>query len=201
MSGLPAASPSGQSRDQEITAFYSAYRLPIRRYLIACGCPEHEADDVLQETIVSIRGRWEHVRTLEKPVAYWYKAAGRLFRREQAIRARHYCPGNHEEQLLAVPDPANDTEAADRRTVLMAAMRELPPRLRQVFWLRLAAGFSEAETAEILSIRVGSVKRSLYDARARLKELLEKDSDTWDGNPGEHDRDPAGNEKGIHQGG
>jgi RNA polymerase sigma factor (sigma-70 family) len=78
-----------------------------------------------------------------------------------------------------VADPADQFAVVDRYQALIARIRELPPRQRQVLWLRLAEDFSESDTAEILGISVGSVKRQLHDAKERMKELLRKDSTTW----------------------
>jgi RNA polymerase sigma factor (sigma-70 family) len=175
-----AARRPDQARDEEITAFYAANHRAIRRYLIACGCPEHEADDMVQDSILAVRDRWAQVRSYDKPVAYWYKAAGNRFRRVQGQRARRYAGGDYEEHLLALPDPVDHTEVVDRHQALMARILDLPPRQRQVLWLRLAAGFSEAETAGILSIRPGTVKSQLHDAKARLEELLRKDPAPWE---------------------
>ena len=53
-----------------------------------------------------------------------------------------------------VAHPGDQFAAVDRRQALMAQLRELPPRQRQVLWLRLAEDFSESETAEILGISI-----------------------------------------------
>ena len=49
-----------------------------------------------------------------------------------------------------------------------------------MLWLRLVAGFSEAETAEILGVSAGSVKTHLNHARTRMQKLLRMDSATWE---------------------
>lgn len=137
MSGLAAARSAGQSRDEEVGALFATHYMAIRRYLIACGCPDYEADDVLQDTILAVRENWEKkVRALDKPVAYWYKAASRRFWRLAKERARRFSAGDHEDHLLAVPDQANEVAAVDFRLTLMAWIRELPIRQRQVLWLR-----------------------------------------------------------------
>jgi len=181
VTGLAAETPPGDARDQEeITAFYAAFREPIRRWLIASGCLAHDAEDVIQESILAVREYWGRVRTLDKPQAYWYKVAWRVFAREQALRARRYFPGDPDDRLKALPDPADAVAAVDRRELAMALIRELPLRQRQVFWLRRAAGFSIDETAGILSIVPGTVKSQLHDAEIRVQELADKyGDDTW----------------------
>ena len=59
----------------------------MRGYLVSgCGCPEADAEDIIQDTILVIRRRyWPTVRALDKPEAYWFKIAGNRYRR---IRGR-----------------------------------------------------------------------------------------------------------------
>jgi RNA polymerase sigma factor (sigma-70 family) len=186
VSGLAAAAPSGDARDQaEITAFYAVFREPVRRWLIASGCPAHEAEDAVHDSVMAVRERWEHVRTLDKPQAYWYKAAWRVFARGQALRAARYHTGDPDDRLKALPDPADAVAAVDHRQLAMALLRELPLRQRQVYWLRRAAGFSTEETAGILSIAPGTVKSQLHDAEIRVQELADKyGGDSWGPGPG-----------------
>ena len=182
-----AAGPSAvlvgtQSPDEEISQYYSAHYKAVVGFLVyACGCPEPDAEEVVQDIILVIRDRhWPTVRAPEKPEAYWYKAAERRCRRLLGQRAKRIAGGDPDEHLLGVAHPTDQFAAVDLRQALIAGIRELPPRQRQVLWLRRAEDFSESETAEILDISVGSVKRQLHDARERMNELLRMDSATWE---------------------
>jgi RNA polymerase sigma-70 factor (ECF subfamily) len=181
VTGLAAETPPGDARGQEeFTAFYRAFREPIRRWLIASGCPAQEAEDVIHDSVLAVREHWGYVRTLDRPQAYLYKVAWRVFARAQELRARRYLPGDPDERLKALPDPADAVAAVERRELGMALLRELPLRQRQVFWLRRAAGFSTEETAGILSIVPGTVKSQLHDAEVRVQELADKyGGDAW----------------------
>jgi hypothetical protein len=65
---VAASREPGDSRDEEVCELYVAYRKGVRAYLInSVGCPEHEADDVLQDTILIVRDRWDQIRSLESP--------------------------------------------------------------------------------------------------------------------------------------
>jgi RNA polymerase sigma factor (sigma-70 family) len=169
-----------QDPDTEITAFFAEYHKKIHRFLVANGCEEHEAHDIVQDTILAVRQQWERVRTLEKPVAYWYKAAIRRLRRVQGERARRYAAGDPDEHLLTMADPVNAPANVNLRVAMVAMLRDLPTGQRQVLWLRAVAGFSESQTAEIMSIRPGTVKSQLHDARARMEELRRKYCDVWE---------------------
>lgn len=175
MMSATAASPSGQSWNEELAEFFRILQKPLVRYLIVCGCPPHEADDIAQDSFLAVRERWEHVRSLDQPKAYLFKVAVRRFWRVRKQQRPHLFitqdPGEH---LMAFPDPADAFSTAEDRADLMAMIRQLPPRQRQVLWLRTAADFSETETAAILSLSVGTVKSQLHEARKKLTELARK---------------------------
>lgn len=168
--------------DEEIARFYETHRLTVLRFLIgACGCPPHDAEDIIQETIMRIRERyWPTVLLLEKPVAYWCKMAQRDSARRFRLQGKRFVADDPYERLLSVADPIDHYAAGDLQEALYAAIRKLSDRQRQVLWLREIEGFSEAETAEILSISAGSVKTHLHHAKNRLRELLRDDNATWE---------------------
>jgi len=167
-----ASGAAGVPRDKEVSDLYVAYRNRVRAYLItSVGCPAHEADDVVQDTILIVRDRWDQVRSLEKPAAYWYKIAGRRARRLQGQRAQRGCRTDPHDLLHAVPSPDDPCRVVDSREAARALLGGLPAGQRQVLWLREAAGFSVAETAAILDLRPGTVKSQLNAAKKRLKEL------------------------------
>ena len=169
------------SRDKEVCELYVAYRKGVRAYLInSVGCPEHEADDVLQDTILIVRDRWDQIRTLEKPAAYWYKIAGRRARRLQGQRAKRGCGLDPHDLLRAVPSLDDPCGGVDLREALTLLLRGLPVGQRQVLWLREAARFSVAETAMILDLQPGTVKSQLNAAKKRLKELHRTNSGRWE---------------------
>lgn len=177
---MVAAQPP-EVRDAEVGEFFARHHSAIRRFLVTCGCPEHEADDIVQDTILAVRERWHHVRTLEKPTAYWYMAARRRLQRVQGrLTLQQARNAGYQDRLLIVPDPVDAPGIVDRRRALLDQLRELPLGQRQVLWLRLAEGFSEAETARILDVCAGTVKSQLHDAKKNLKEQLRKNGGTWE---------------------
>jgi RNA polymerase sigma-70 factor, ECF subfamily len=177
---LPAA--DAQAHDEEIARYYAGHRDKVRRWLVSgCGCPEADAEDIVQDTILVIRsGYWPTVRALEKPEAYWFKIAGNRYRRTRGRQGGRTADADPSELLLEQATPGDQFAQADRRLVLEQVIRQLPQRQRQVLWLRLVADFSEAETAEILGVSTGSVKTHLNHAKTRMQKLLRIDSATWE---------------------
>lgn len=91
MTGLvgDAAQPPESSevaRDVEVGALYAKHGDRLQRYLVAHGCTKADADDIVHDTILIVRRRWDNVRDLEKPAAYWYKIATRKMWR---VRKNH----------------------------------------------------------------------------------------------------------------
>lgn len=61
----------------------------------------------------------------------------------------------------------------ETRRRIWSALRDLPPRQREVFALRQLEGRSTEETAALLGLGTGSVKQHLFRAIRRLRAALE----------------------------
>jgi RNA polymerase sigma factor (sigma-70 family) len=176
MTGTAATISSETAHDQELSQFFAAnYKLVIGFLINGCGCPEHEAEDIAQDAFLAVRGRWDHVRDLETPKAYLFKVAKRRFWRLHRSPASQRGLEDPEVHLSAVPDPVDAFAESDDRLDVLALVRQLPSGQRQTAWLRLMVDFSEAQTAEILSVRPGTVKSQLHAAKAKL-EVLARES-------------------------
>jgi RNA polymerase sigma factor (sigma-70 family) len=186
---MAATSPGEPDRrwrqDEEVGAFFAEHRRGLRGLLLANGCREIDADDIVQDSILVVRERWDRVRCLEKPIAYWYKTAIRmLWRRRREGHGRLATGDDAREYLMGLADLGDATQSVDQQEVLMALLRELPPGQLRVVWLRLVADLSEAETARILLVSRGTVKSQLHEAKSRLRELARKYDLGWDGEEG-----------------
>jgi RNA polymerase sigma factor (sigma-70 family) len=139
----------------------------VRTTRLIVGSGSSAAEDAAQDTLTDItRG----IRSLENPraVRTWAlriatRRAFKAVRSERLLRLRH-------ERHLSLPEMDPDP---NRRTVeLRSAFYALKPSLRAVAVLRLYVGLSEAETASVLSIPVGTAKSQLHAARLELSRAL-----------------------------
>lgn len=166
---------SGRPAEADLAVFFLAHRRQLRRYLIAQGCADSDSDDLVQDAFLIVRQRWETIAYYDKPKAYLYKVAIRLWRRHAARSRRHGYRDDHEDYLRSVPDPVDAAASVELADALTRWFRQLPAQQRLVAGLRLIGGLSEVETAEVLKISLGTVKSQLNAARKRLRVLREHD--------------------------
>jgi len=141
--------------------------LVVKTARLVVGSGSWAAEDAAQEALLDIS---QGIGKLRDPsvVTTWAlrvatRRALKVARRERLLRLRT-APGVEELQGTA---PAEGREAA-----LKKGFDHLPPRLRATAVLRLQAGLSEEETADVLGCSVGTVKSNLHDARKRLTRSL-----------------------------
>jgi RNA polymerase sigma-70 factor (ECF subfamily) len=85
---------------------------------------------------------------------------------EEVLEAMQYAAG------LSAAEPGAALQQRHERARVHAAIRALPPPLREVLVLRELEGLDYEQLARVAGIPVGTVMSRLSRARARLKELL-----------------------------
>lgn len=130
-------------------------------------CDAHLAEDVYQETLQRLAGRWPRVGN---PRAFCRRVMHNVVIDQS--RARQRRPS--ELQLFASHD-SSDPRAGDPlaavelRPALLAALATLSPQQRAIVVLRYFDDRSEAEVADLLGIAPGTVKSTASRAVARLR--------------------------------
>jgi RNA polymerase sigma-70 factor (sigma-E family) len=137
--------PSG-SRDFE-AAFEDLYRLAYRVAFRIVGTRE-DAEDVAQESLARAAVRW--TRLQDKPEGWVSRVASNLAIDRYRRRRR-------EPAQLSGPIGVVDVRLGERGD-LVAALRRLARRQREVVVLRYLADLSEAQVAIALGCSVGTVK-------------------------------------------
>ena len=129
-------------------------------------------EELVQDAFVRVYRRGAPFRDPERAPAYLRSAVlngARSHLRHRQVRRRH---------LTAVPDPVASPEAAavadDEQRRLLAALRTLPERQREVLTLRYFLDLTEAEIGETLGISAGSVKTHAHRGLAALAQRLEE---------------------------
>jgi RNA polymerase sigma-70 factor (sigma-E family) len=151
-------------RDREFTAFVAAVWVPYRRLAQLLTGDRHSAEELLQDSLVSLYAHWRRVSAIGDPYAYLRKTLvnGNVNRWRRRRRER---------LVEAVPESAApDTSSPDPE--LRAALLALPWHQRAVVVLRHYEDLSEKAVAEALGCSVGTVKSQHSRALERLRQLL-----------------------------
>jgi RNA polymerase sigma-70 factor (ECF subfamily) len=72
------------------------------------------------------------------------------------------------------PSVAGSVEQGDQRALVIEALGQLDPDLRSVLLLRDAQSLDYAQIAELLEVRVGTIKSRIFRARLALRQAVER---------------------------
>ena len=153
-------------RDGDFTAYLQARQGALLRTAYLLTGDQHQAEDLLQTALAKLYLSWDKVHDRESVDAY----ARRILVNEHNSLWRRAWKRN-ERPTEVLPDAAVVDEYDDgTSTALWAAVQTLPRKARAVLVLRYYEQLSEAETAEVLGISVGTVKSQTSRALAALRE-------------------------------
>ncbi len=176
--GERLASPrdAGQSARSEVVdvVFRRHYQALLRLAFVMVG-DRGAAEDAVQDAFVSLHRNWRKLRDPEAAGAYVRSAVlnrcRSWVRRQATQRAKR--------PLLLVQGgappkgPEDTTVARDEVGSVVAEMRALPRRQREVLACRFVLELSVAETADLLDISVGSVKTHSHRGLQTLQQRIE----------------------------
>jgi RNA polymerase sigma-70 factor (sigma-E family) len=131
------------------------------------------AEELVQDTLARLYPKWHRVQAAEVPLAYVRRALtnGYINQTRRASR-REYA---YED----VPERADErdalTQLADRDEI-WAGLRDLPDRQRAALVLRFFEDLSDAESADALGCRIGTVRSLVSRGLAALREHMTQQS-------------------------
>jgi len=158
----PAALGKSESGPDFREFFGAEYRRLAKALFLVTGDPL-EADELAQEALVRVFGRWEKVREMDSPAGYLYRTALNLNRsrlRRLSFRARHAL------SVLPEPDLLAGVEARDEVRRHLAA---LPRGQREAVVLVEWLGMGAEQAGAILGIDASTVRVQLSRARRALR--------------------------------
>ena len=156
--------------DDEDRAYltYVHGRVPaLRRVAYLLSGDEHQADDLVQETITKLYARWPRISRVENVDGYVHRMLVRAYLDEKRR-------GWWKVSLRGAPPdtPAATAGALEDRTVLRAALAKVPPRQQAVLVLRFLCDLPVADVAEILDCSAGTVKSQTSHGLTALRRIL-----------------------------
>ncbi|HET9728878.1 MAG TPA: sigma-70 family RNA polymerase sigma factor [Acidimicrobiia bacterium] len=146
----------------EFEAFYLREHARLVASLTALSGDRDAAREATDEAFVRALERWKRVAAMESPAGWTYRVALNALRRTKRRAAM--------ERRVAPPPAMGSQTMPDAE--LWDVVRALPERQRQAVALRYVADLTEADIATAMRISRGSVASTLFDARARLAEVL-----------------------------
>jgi RNA polymerase sigma-70 factor (sigma-E family) len=153
----------------DFRAFVERQWAPLMRTAYLLTGDRGHAEDLVQAALEKTHRRWDRVGRMESPGAYVRRTMVNTavsWRRRRRVSEVPLQPGDG-------PHADDQYGRVDQRQQVLAALRELPPKMRAVLVLRYFEDLSEADTAGALGCSVGSVKsqssRGLERLRARME--------------------------------
>lgn len=157
-----------------------AYRGPVYSYLVRCGIPADERDDLFQDVFLRVH-RAAHSYDGDRPLHPWlFTIVGNAVRNHlRRGRVREIVDSAAELPERRDPAPDGERAAAAREAILHleTALRELPALQRQIVLLASVEQLTMLAIGEALSLPVGTVKTHLRRARLRLASILQGRAD------------------------
>ena len=157
---------SGDDGERSYVAFVAGRQQALLRSAYLMTGDHHLAEDLVQVALTKLGARWERVRDGD-PEAF---ARTVIYRDNVSWWRKH-----RRERLHADPPDVRTGDATgdvDSRLLLRTALQRLTPKQRAVVVMRFYDDLSEATTATLLGVSVGTVKSQTHVALRRLREEI-----------------------------
>jgi RNA polymerase sigma-70 factor (sigma-E family) len=174
-----------------VTTLYAEHALGLVRLAVVITGDRAAAEDIVQDAFLGLYRRWDKLPDTTVPLAYLRVSVLNGCRTALRRRSRlRFWPeagaGNGPDEVApaagfgALAGLAESAEASvllseEQRTVA-AALRKLPRRQREAVVLRYYLDLSEAETAQVMGIALGTVKSATHRGLAAVGRILREES-------------------------
>lgn len=165
---------SGTEPREEFRTVFEEFFPRLRSYFRSCGFQTADAEDLSQSALWTVFRSRERYRGDGNFDAWVYTIARNVARDEWRRRGR---AGSAEPVEETLPDasPSAEARASGREDLARTAraMVRLPARMRECLLLHVQQGLSYEEISRRLSLAMPTVKVQIWNARQRLRSLLE----------------------------
>ncbi len=161
-----------RASDADIERLYRTQRLSMVRLALLLVDDRETAEDVAQDAFAALHRRWQSLHTEDAAIGYLrtcvVNGVRSVLRRRRTVRRQP----QPREDLLYVDGADGHVLLAEEHREVIAAMRHLPARQREVIVLRYWSELTEPQIAATLGISVGSVKSSASRGRDAIAAIL-----------------------------
>src|SRR5262245_33350851 len=155
------------ARDADFAAYLQARQAGVLRTAYLLSGDRHTAEDLTQTAFAKLYLAWDRVRDQGSIDGYLRRI---LVNEHNSLWRRGWKRREHATEQLPEPTGVLDEYDDGRSAALWELVQTLPKKARAVLVLRYYEELSEAETAEILAVAVGTVKSQTSRALAALRE-------------------------------
>jgi RNA polymerase sigma factor (sigma-70 family) len=161
------------ARDELIDTLFRRHYTGLLRLAVVMLGDREAAEDAVQDAFASLHRNWRALR--EPDVAEAYLRSSVLNRCRSWVRRQVTQRSARPLMLVRQHQPSAEDTIVDRDEAgsLVAVMRTLPRRQREVLACRYVLELSVEETARLLSISEGSVKTHTHRGLKALQERIE----------------------------
>jgi len=177
MNGAGAGAPdtvAGVGRDEAIALLFRAHCADLVRLGYALTGDRGAAEEAAQDAFISLHRNWDSLRDHAASRAYLRAAVinrCRSVHRRRARTVRAVEPLRPD--LVALPGADSDALAHEASRRIANQVRTLPQRQREVIVCRYYLDLTERQTADLMQVSLGSVKKHASRALASLHVGLE----------------------------
>jgi RNA polymerase sigma-70 factor (sigma-E family) len=157
------------ARDADFAAYLAARQPSLLRTAYLLTGNRHDAEDLVQTAFAKLYLSWDKVRDQGAMDGYVRRI---LVNEHNSLWRRAWKRREHSAQdavLHSLDQPHHDAPDDGVGTALWAVVQTLPRKARAVVVLRYYEELTEAETAAVLGISVGTVKSQTSRALAALR--------------------------------
>ncbi len=157
--------------EQAVTELFHAHYRSLVRLAMLLVRDVGTAEEVVQESFVSMHDGWRRLRDSDKALSYLRQSV--VNKSRSVLRHRVVVDRNAPKPPPDMPSAEHGAFALLDRSAVIDALRRLPARQREALVLRFYADMSEAQIADAMQISRGAVKSHTARAIAALRTLLE----------------------------
>lgn len=164
-----------ESRDRSaFAALFSCYAPRVKAYLIRHGCPDGQAEELAQETMLAVWRKADCFDPAKAAPGTWIFTIARNLRIDQVRRERRPELDPDDPALVPAAAPQADLvlQAKEHHVLIQNALQALPPDQARVIALSFFEDKPHGEIAGELGLPLGTVKSRIRLAFARLRAAL-----------------------------
>jgi len=170
LGSVRAAQRSAVDADAAIAELYSRHYYSLVRLAALLVHDIPTAEEVVQDSFVALHAAMHRLRDSEKTLSYLRTAV--VNRSRSVLRHRGVVDRNPAAPAPDMPSAEHGALVLIERSSVVAALRGLPVRQREVVVLRYYGDLSEAQIAAAMGITRGAVKSHTSRAMAALRLVL-----------------------------